>query len=191
MTYSNFIGTDYIFKNSFIDDNVDPSLLEPFIRMASDLHIQQILGNTLYVKIMNDIATTGTTTGYYKELLDTWISPSLMYWAIYESIPFINYRFTNKAISEKTTTGNTGGSNPADISTVKYLRDIVRDKAEFYNQRIREYIINNEQHLPEYTIYTNLQSIKPKNTTYFGGIYLRNGYVGGINNLPGSGFPLN
>lgn len=199
--YANFISTNYIFKYSVIDDNVDPLLLEPFIRQAQDLNVQTILGNTLYVKLMSDIPPNGSgPTGYYKELLDNWIQPAVMHWTVYHALPFINYKLTNKAISEKNTMSSSGGSTPTALDTVKYLRDVTRDKAEFYNQRIREYIINNEQYLPEYSIYTNLQSIKPKPTTYFGGIYLKNAPIGGYNNyggfdnpncLPGSGLPLN
>jgi len=50
----------------------DPDLLNKFIIQAQDLNIQQVIGNTLYVKIMNDIVSN-TIGGYYKTLLDDYI----------------------------------------------------------------------------------------------------------------------
>jgi hypothetical protein len=172
MAYANFISPEYIFKHSPVDDNIDPDLVAPFIRMAQDLFLQEILGNTLYQKLINDVINN-TLSGYYKTLMDDYIQPALVNWVVYETIPFINYKFTNKAISEKNTSGNTGGSNPTSLTVIKYLRDIVRDRAEYYNQRIRDYILNNIGNLPEYSTFTDI-GIRPKQTSYTGGIYLGN-----------------
>jgi len=163
-----FITFEYLVKWTIMDENVDANLVEPFILQAQDINIQTIVGNTLYVKLMNDIITTGTTTGYYLTLLTEYIQPAQAQWAIYHSLPFLNYRLTNKSVAEK----NSDNSTVAPLETVQYLRNTVRDNAEFLSTRIREYIINNQTQFPEYfSPQLNLMSIKPQVNNYFGGIY--------------------
>ena len=54
---------------------------------------------------------------------------------------------------------------------LRYIRENQRNTAEFYNQRIREYIINNLNSFPEYSQSFGIDVIRPKRTTYFNGIY--------------------
>jgi hypothetical protein len=167
MAFAKLISTDYLFKYTIIDDNVDPDLLGKFIIQAQDLNIQQVIGNTLYVKIMNDVVNN-TISGYYKTLLDDYIQRCQAEWTVYHVFPFINYRLTNKAVSEK----NSDNSNPTTLDNIQWLREQVRNTAEFYSTRIREYIVNNQVQFPEYfNPSQNLLSIKPKWNNYFGGIY--------------------
>lgn len=166
MTYSNFIGVDYLYKHTVIDRNVDADLLTPFIVEAQDINIQRVIGNTLYVRLMADISSN-TISGYYKTLLDSYIQKATAQWTLYHCLPYINHRITNKAVSEKK-------SDNSDVSsdlTVNMLRSDARDKATFYNQRITEYIVNNINQFPEYTQWQGL-NIRPKSSSFFGGIYI-------------------
>jgi len=169
MNKAKFITFEYLVKWTILDENVDANLVEPFILQAQDINIQSIIGNTLYVKLMNDIITTGTSTGQYLTLLTDYIQPAQAQWAIYHALPFLNYKLTNKAISEKTS----ADSSPTSLETTQYLRNTVRDNAEFLSTRIREYIVNNQSAFPEYfSPQLNLMSIKPSINQYFGGVYL-------------------
>lgn len=167
MSFAKLISTEYLFKHTIIDDNVDPDLLNKFIIQAQDLNIQQIIGNTLYVKIMTDVVSN-TVTGFYKDLLDNYIQRCQAEWTVYYSFPFINYRLTNKAVSEK----NSDNSNPTSLENIQWLREQVRNTAEFYSTRIREFISNNPNQFPEYYVIQGCLSITPKRNNYFGGIYL-------------------
>ncbi len=167
-----FISFEYLTKWTQIDENIDPNILEPFIMQAQDINIQGVIGNSLYVKIMNDIATTGTTTGSYLTLLSSYIQPCQAQWTMYYALPFMNYRLTNKSVSEK----NSDNSNPTTIENVQYLRSVVANTAEFLGKRIGEYICNNQNDFPEYfTTDYNSKSIKGSSDTYFSGIYLPKG----------------
>ena len=170
MNKAKFITFEYLVKWTQIDENVDANIVEPSILQAQDINIQTIIGNTLYVRLMNDIITTGTTTGYYLTLMTDYIQPAQAQWAIYHSLPFLNYKLTNKAVSEK----NSDYSTVAPLETLQYIRNTVRDNAEFLSTRIREYIINNQTQFPEYFSPNNqnLLSIKPSVNQYFGGVYL-------------------
>ena len=170
MNKAKFLTFEYLVKWTIMDENVDANLVEPFILQSQDINIQTIIGNTLYVKLMNDIITTGTTTGYYLTLMTDYIQPAQAQWAIYHSLPFLNYKLTNKAVSEK----SSDNSTVTPLETVQYLRNTIRDNAEFLSTRIREYIINNQTQFPEYFSPNNqnLLSIKPQVNQYFGGVYL-------------------
>lgn len=191
MTYSTFITPNYLYKWTVIDDNVDPGILDPFIMKAQDINIQTIIGNTLYVKLMYDISND-SLTGQYKILVDDYVQRCQAEWSVYHALPYISLRITNKSVSEK----NSDTSTPTDIKNVQYLREDIRNTAEFLGQRMREYICNNQSLFPEYfQIAANQLQITPKKNNYFGGVYLpdyrkltreerfNNGYKGG--NLDG------
>lgn len=178
MAFARLCTSDYIFKNTVIDKNVDPELINKFINHAQDISIQTVLGYNLYQKLMNDIITSGAPTGPYLTLLTDYIQRALALWVVYHSLPFINYHLTNKSVSEKSSDNDT----PTQLSTVQYLRENVKNDAEFYSVRIREFIINNQGDYPEYFQYgPNRLEITPRPENYFNGIYLPRASNWGIN----------
>ncbi len=169
MTYSTFINPEYVYRWSIIDANVDPNLIQTYIIKAQDINLQQAIGNSLYVKLMNDISNN-SLTGYYQTLVDSYIQKCQLEWTIYHALPYINYRLTNKAVSEK----KSDTSDPTELKTVQYLREDVRSSAEFLTQRVREYILNNQAQFPEFFYLTpNQLQIIPRRNNYFGGMHLR------------------
>lgn len=166
--FAQLIDVQYIFNHYAIDDNVDSKLIDPFIITAQDLHIQSILGENLYQSIMNQVASGTFTSSAYQTLLNNYIQPSLMHFAVYEALPFIHFKLTNKSILQMTS----DKSVASGLDVAKYLRDNVRNTAEFYNQRIRSHIINNQSQFPEYYSYFGYEQITPRRTTYFSGLYL-------------------
>jgi len=161
-----FISTDYVYKYSVIEDNVDPDLIEKFIWRAQDLNIQAAIGQNLYTKLLNDCPNF---SGYYYTLVREYIQPALCEWTVYHALPFINFRLTNKAVSQK----NSDNSNPSNLDDLKWLRDQVRTTAEFYSERIKDYIKNNPTQFPEYYTIANSFEVRPNKSNYFSGIYTR------------------
>jgi len=157
-------------KNTPIQQNVDDDLLNPYIFKAQETHIQQILGTNLYDKVMNDVVAN-SINGYYKILLDDYITPCLIEWAFYEALPFISLKITNKSIGR----GNAEFLNEGDLNDLKYLRQTVRDLAEFYGQRIIGYLKQYSNNFPEYTTNSGLDKIVPNGSNYFSGVYLGGG----------------
>lgn len=62
-------------------------LLLPYIKVAQDIHIHQLLGTDLYDKIANDISTS-SLGGNYKTFTDEYIQPVLIHYSLYECLPF-------------------------------------------------------------------------------------------------------
>jgi hypothetical protein len=159
------ISEDTIKKSTTINGNVDVELLLPYIKVAQDIHIHQLLGTDLYDKIQADI-TADTLLGVYKTLVDTYIQPVLIHYSLYECLPFLSYKIMNKDIVRKISET----SSAASLEDIKYLRNIVKDTAEYYSERLVDYIKDNTTLYPEYN--TNTGSDLPPKETYFSGIVM-------------------
>ena len=171
MNWIAFIDTQYIKQKSIVEDNVDDKLLEYYIRKAQDIHTQVILGEDLYNSLMAQ-AIQASTGGYfnsqfYLQLAANYVQPALLEWTIYESIPWINWKLTNKAIVQQTSEKATGIAT----SDLKWLRSLQQSNAAFYDQRVREFIINNPSEFPEYYQLNGVERIPPASLTGFNYVY--------------------
>ena len=164
-----FISVQYLRDNSIINENVDSKVLLPVIRMAQTKYIQQVIGTTLYNKLLADIDAT-SVTGNYKILIDEYIIPVLVQYSVYESIPYLNYKLRNKSVSKQ----GSDNSIPADLNELSYLRDNVLQTAQFYAERMSMYICNNTNLFPEFN-QSNLD-IAPDSQNYFGGYHIPKKY---------------
>lgn len=163
-----FLSVDYLRDNTVINGNVDSELLEPYILTAQNVHIEAITGTALY----NDIVTNiegDTLAGDNKILVDDYLQPALIQWALYEALPFINYKLTNKAISTK----NSDNSDPVELDELHYLRTAVRDVAEYMSERATLFLKANPDLYPLHLNWgSQCDDIKPNKTNYFSGIIL-------------------
>lgn len=161
-----FVSEDTIKKSTTINGNVDVELLLPYIKVAQDIHIHQLLGTDLYDKIQADI-TGGTLTGNYQSFTDDYIQPVLIHYALFECLPFLSYKIMNKDIVRKISETST----PASLEDIKYMREIVKNTAEYYATRLVDYLCNNNHLFPEYNTNSN-GDLAPTKDTYFSGIVL-------------------
>lgn len=168
MAYTQLIDVQYLVARSVVDSNVDTGLLNYAIIKAQDMHIQIILGENMYQSVMNQASTSTWNNSNYQLLVQNFIQPALMEWAIYEGLPFLTFKLTNKTVVQQTSDHSTA----ANISNVDYLRNIYRHTATWYTQRIREQIANNPDSYPEYYTQIGIERISPRRTTYFSGIGL-------------------
>ena len=79
-------------------------------------------------------------------------------------------RIMNKSII----VGNTEQGTAVSASDMKYLRSVVRDRAEFYSQRLMDYIKDNPNDYPLYFSYSSNDGMPPSKENYFGGIHITN-----------------
>ena len=166
------ISTATLKKHTPIQDNVDDSLLNPYIYKAQETHIQQILGTNLYDKVLNLVQTNtiGTASNVaYKTVLEDYIVPCLIEYSFYEVMPFISLKITNKSIVR----GNAEYATEGDLADLKYLRQSVRDLAEFYAQRLTNFLRQYSNNYPEYFTNSGLDKIVPNSTSYFAGVYIK------------------
>jgi hypothetical protein len=161
-----FITSNYIYKYTVIESNVEAELVTKFILKAQDLNIQSTLGSHLYNKLVNDCPNF---TGAYLTLVKDFIQPAQAEWTVYHALPFINFHLTNKSVATRTS----DSSQPSTIEDLRWLQSQVRNNAEFYSERLRDEIKNNPSLYPEF--YTSEPGkpfdVKPNKTNYFSGIH--------------------
>jgi predicted glycosyl hydrolase (DUF1957 family) len=164
-----FVNEDKLKSSTAINYNVDTAFLLPFLKIAQDKHLQIILGTKLYDKLQNDIAGVdgATLTGLYKILVDDYIQDAIIHYALVEALPFISFQIKNGSITQK----NSENGTAATRQDVDYLVQKERDSAEFYGQRIVEYLCNDSSSFPEYSQNTGAD-LNPISNAYYTGIKL-------------------
>jgi len=161
-----FCNEDKLKSSTAINYNVDTAFLLPFLKIAQDKHLQIILGSKLYDKISSDI-DDDTLTGDYRTLVDDYIQDSIIHYALVEALPYISFQIKNGTITQKNSENGTAASK----SDVTWLIQKERDTAEFYAQRIVDYLCENSSSYPEYSTNTGAD-ISPTSNAYFTGIKL-------------------
>ena len=161
-----FVNEDKLKSSTAINYNVDTAFLLPFLKIAQDKHLQIILGTKLYDKLQNDIAA-GTLALQYKTLVDDYIQDAIIHYALVEALPFISFQIKNGSITQK----NSENGTAATRQDVDYLVQKERDSAEFYGQRIVEYLCNDSSSFPEYSQNTGAD-LNPISNAYYTGIKL-------------------
>jgi len=144
--------------------NIDNDKLLPFLNQAQDIHIQNYLGTDLYVKIQAEIVA-GTLANPYLALVNDYIKPMLLQWAMVEYLPFAGVNIANGGIYTK----NPENSTALTVDHVDSLIERSRTTAQFYTNRFIDYMTNNASTLfPEY--FSNTQSdMYPDDVADFGG----------------------
>ena len=160
---------DYYKRNSVVNLNVDDELIHPQIIKAQNLNIERILGTNLFNTLLSEVEV-GTVTPRMVNLLEDYIQPALVEWVTYASLLYYNYKITNKAVVKK----SSDNSESSDLQEINYLRQDIRNDAEYYSERTTKFLESNKDIYPEYsTNNSDCDDIKPTKKNFFGGIYLK------------------
>ena len=166
MAYVLFISEAKLRESTAINLNVSTDLLLPYVRQAQKLYVETKLGTDLTQHLKDNIVA-GTLTGADKTLVDDYIGDMLPNWAFYHAIPFLRFKIENGNIYSKTSeTGNSLTTEEA-----QHLREEVRNTAEYYTERMIDYVTNNLASFPKYS--TNSGSdVTPDRNAYYNGMNL-------------------
>jgi hypothetical protein len=97
-----FIQKKDITRFTAANGSIDTDKLLPYIDMAQDIDIQRLLGSKLYDKISADItAAPQTLTGNYLTLVDTYIKPTLIHYALMYALPYLSVTIGNGGVYRK------------------------------------------------------------------------------------------
>jgi len=166
MAYVLFISEDKLKDSTAINGNVSVDYLLPYVRVAQKIHCEDKLGTDLYEKLEAEI-TAGSLAGAYKTLVDEYIGDMLVQWAFYECMPFLRFKIQNGNIYSKTSENGTALSDTEASS----LREEVRNTAEYYTERMIQYITNNLSSFPEYSTNTGAD-ISPNKDSFYSSMNL-------------------
>ena len=170
MAYVLLISEQKLKDSSSINLQVDNEILLPYILQSQTLYVETKLGTQLYNKL-KDLITNNTiglpANAAYKTLLDDYISFVLVNYSFYHVIPFLRFKVENANIFSKTSeTGNALSTEEAQS-----LREEIVNTAQYYTERMIDYICNNTSSFPEYN-QNSVSDVDPDRNAYYNGMNL-------------------
>ena len=173
MTTTFLISEAKVRQFTSLNNSVDTELIKNCIRTAQDYWLQNIIGTVLYEKLLSDVDSS-SLTGNYKTLVDDYIQDFLLYSTYYETLEEIFLRPRNNGLLRPN-----GGENsdPVDKDLYDMKRQSVRNKMEYYAQRLTEYILEEDALFPELQQDTKLyQQIPDYSSKYKNPFVMKGGY---------------
>lgn len=158
-------------ERTSIHTNVDDKLIAPEIKIAQDMYIEPVLGTKLFNKILTDIPTL---TGNYKTLVDNYVIDTLCWYTMMFLAEPMSFQLWNKGVLQK---GSDGDNRPS-LSDVQRLSEKYRIKAEWYADRLRKYLMqDNGSMFPEYLNNGDrIDELIPERNVFNSPLYLGDGY---------------
>ena len=145
------ITRDDLVRFTATNGNMDTDTFIQWIKVAQDIHIQQYTGTELLNKIKTDIVNN-TLANPYLDLVETYLKPMLIHWAMVEFLPFQAYTIANKGIFKH----SSENASNVDKNEVDFLIDKQRYLAQNYTERFIQFMAFSGNTFPEY--YTNTNS---------------------------------
>ena len=140
-----FINRTDLVKNSILDGNVDTNKFIQFIKIAQEIHVRNYTGSKLYDKLQADIVANNLT-GNYQTLVDEYLAPMLIHFAMVEYLPYSAYQLKNGGLFKHS---SENGETPSK-DEVDFLVQKERNLAEYYTTRFIDHMSFNNNLYPEY-----------------------------------------
>jgi hypothetical protein len=165
-----------------INRNVEIDLLKAEIQIAQDIDLQTILGTKFYNHLLSQVTATGNTFNAAETtLVNDYCQPYLIQQAYFQAMPSIQFRTMNRGMVE----GIMENATAVDIETFKYLRNIQKQRADFYMTRLLDYLLigKGQNMFPDYTSTSTRDGMIPnRREKYMNGIFLKHTTRKGYNN---------
>lgn len=158
-----FVTDSDLKRFSAMNGSVDTDKLVQWISIAQDLHIESYLGTDLFNKISNDIVSN-SISGVYLSLLNDFIKPMTIHFAMVEYLPFSAYTIANKGVYKHSS------ENAESVSKeeVDFLVEKHRKIAVKYVDRFLKYMCTHYTLFPEYSSNQTGDTFPDKNNTFNG-----------------------
>jgi len=143
-----------------INKNVDMDVLRAEVQITQDTELQPLLGTPFYQHLLDQVSSTGNTFNANElTLVNDYIAPYLIQASYFRAIPHLHFRVMNRSIVE----GQMESASPVDLETMKYLRSIQKQTADFYKMRLQDWLITGRgQNLfPQYLSSSTIDGMIP------------------------------
>lgn len=172
-----FISTKYLREATPIEDNVDDDKLVPFIVQSQDTYLQQTIGETGY-NALKEAVKNNTLTPDEQTFLRNYVQPLVAQYTFYLALPFIAFKATNKSLSKE----SSEYSQPVDLGELTYIRNNVKEVAEFYQRRMVKWLLDHPGVFIWFDHPDSKDNLPKTPQSYMNGIYMPVGY--GWGNVP-------
>jgi len=140
-----------------ISDNVDVSILEPFLATSQDMYIRPVVGDSLMDAMIASVASGGTQ---YQALIDNYILKALAYSTWFSAAPFLHFKTHKKGIVVQSSDNSTNVT-PEEFSI--YVQRIENNQT-FYLRRLKDYL-DTSAAKALYPLYATTDQINPSNSS--------------------------
>ena len=165
-TYSAlFIDDQYLKDYTPIGQNIDPLQIYPFVEDSQDIYIQDLLGTPLYMDLTYKLYVGTTYSSSERTLVDL-CSKALAYYTVYMAIPHLAIKIRNIGVARPTS----DNTQPSTMEEMKYIREEVKNMAEFWSERIVRFLCENSTTYPLYK--ASSDDMYPSGGQYDSDIYL-------------------
>ena len=156
-------------KNSVVNNNVDGMYILPAIEYAQDAGLQPLLGTKLYNKLMSLVENGDImTSSDYKFLLDEYITPYLINKVTADIQIPLAFKLRNQGVVQNTSENTYVPS----LKDMQYVAQSYENKANFYGNRLSDYLKANRSKYPEYCSIDSCADMPSDSGAYKTGIYL-------------------
>lgn len=168
MNINPWINNSFLKSVTPLSNNIDINEVSNHIETAQLINVREILGKLLYddmnTKILNNTLSTKEL-----ELYDI-LKYAIAYRSAEIGIPFLAIKLRSKGavrLQDET-------SQPASLEELKYLRHELKNKAEYFEQRSKDFLLQFSKDFPLWLNYSSTQQeIYPNtDTSYDSDIYL-------------------
>ena len=163
------ISEDVFRELSPLPGTFDYKYLKPHILSAQDQHIQPVLGSKLYFDLQAK-TYDGILSDDEKLLLNDYTAKVLVYFSLYAAASFLSVKFENTGIVQKTTNDTTS----ITLTDADKLAEKLLSSAEFYKQRLIDFLQFNKETYPLYEVAANDDI--PASTENFRGFFSYDDY---------------
>ena len=150
-----FISTTYLKDNTPVNENVDDKLLKTSIKESQEIYIRDIIGSGLYNELLTQ-AFASTLTQLNTTLLDTYVAPCLKYYTLTEAMLPMTFKLMNKSVASR----ESDNARAISVEEMTLIEGRYRDKAEYYANRLRDYLRANTN---SYPLFLNCSTARASN----------------------------
>jgi hypothetical protein len=151
-----FVTETYLKQQTDITSNADAKFIVPHIKTNADMWVQPILGSYFYEHLL-DAYNDQSLTSDEEELVNK-IKPLIAWRALADATYSLSRKVTNKGLQRQ----DGEYSQSVELNEVGFAMNRYEKKAEFYTQRLINYLKEYKNLYPEFTSTNNKDSdIKP------------------------------
>ena len=148
-----------------LDNNVRIDVLTPAILNAQQIYTQDTLGTPFFNRLQEGVLNNDLTTDEAAFLKD-YVGPALMQYALYLLMPNLKYKMSEKGIVN----GTSEETQSTTLQELKYLRESTLDTAQFYDERMKEFLKDYPNLFPIYRDWNTIGMNPNKRNTYYSGL---------------------
>ncbi len=148
-----------------LDNNIRIDVLTPSILNAQETYTQDSCGTKFFNRLKEGVKANDLNANEEMFLRD-YIGPALMQFALYLLLPHLKYKIVEKGILN----GTSEETSPTTLQELQYLRETTLDTAQFYDKRLRQFLIQNPNMFNEWLTWENNGMPRNTDSPYFSGL---------------------